>query len=497
MMHEREKSDPAVVAVKPVNNAERSAAESVEPRAGAEGNASQHSTGRAQKRATVSQGLERIRQVARQRTKEKFTTLLHHISTDHLGQAFLELKEDAAPGVDGLTWRDYEADLERNLEGLHARVHRGAYRALPGRRVYIPKPDGRQRPLAVAALEDKIVQRATTALLNAIYEEDFLGFSYGFRPGRGTHDALDALCVGVHSGKVSYILDADIRSFFDEISQEWLIRFLEHRIGDRRIIRLIQKWLKAGVLEDGVVSVGDRGTGQGSVTSPLLANIYLHYALDLWAARWRRRKATGDMIIVRYADDFIVGFQHHVDARCFLDEMRERLRGFALSLHPEKTRLIEFGRFASKRRARRQAGKPETFQFLGFTFICGQSRRGRFLLKRKSRGDRMRTKLKEVKEEMRWRRHQPVPEQGKWLGQVVRGFFAYHAVPTNTRALIAFHHRVLDLWRRSLKRRSQRDRTTWERIAKLADDFLPKPRILHPWPHVRFAVNHPRWEPSA
>ena len=286
-------------------------------------------------------------------------------------------------------------------------------------------------------------------------------------------------------------------SSFDTVSQEWLIRFVEHRIGDKRIIRQVQKWLKAGVLEDGVVIGSDRGTGQGAVISPLLANIYLHYALDLWAERWRRREATGDMIIVRYADDFIVGCQHESDARRFLDAMRERLWGFALSLHPEKTRLIEFGRFATKQRARRQLGKPETFQFLGFTFICGQSRRGRFLLKRKSRGDRMRAKLIEVREEMRWRRHQPVREQGKWLGQVVRGFFAYHAVPTNTRALNAFRHRVMDLWRRSLKRRSQRDRTTWERIAKLADDFLPKPRILHPWPHVRFAVNHPRWEPSA
>ena len=290
---------------------------------------------------------------------------------------------------------DYEADLERNLADLHDRVHRGAYRALPSRRVYIPKPDGRQRPLAVAALEDKIVQRAVVALLNAIYEEDFLGFSYGFRPGRGTHDALDALCVGIDSKKVSCILDADIRSFFDEISQEWLIRFLEHRIGDRRIIRLIQKWLKAGVLEDGVVTVSDRGTGQGSVISPLLANIYLHYALDLWAVRWRRREATGDMIIVRYADDFIVGFQHESDARRFLDEMRERLQEFALSLHPEKTRLIEFGRFAAERRERRGLGKPETFNFLGFTFICGKTRSGKFQLQRKTRRDRMRAKLQD------------------------------------------------------------------------------------------------------
>src|SRR3981081_2196977 len=397
MMHEREKSDPAVVAVKPVNNAERSAAEAVEPRAGAEGNASQHSTGRAQKRATVSQGLERIRQVARQRTKEKFTTLLHHISTDHLGQAFLELKEDAAPGVDGLTWRDYEADLERNLEGLHARVHRGAYRALPGRRVYIPKPDGRQRPLAVAALEDKIVQRATTALLNAIYEEDFLGFSYGFRPGRGQHDALDALHVGIDSRKGNYILDADLAGFFDSVSQDWLVRFVEHRVGDPRIIRLIRKWLKAGVLEDGVVTTSDRGTGQGSVISPLLANIYLHYVFDLWAARWRRREATGDMVIVRYADDIVVGFEHEADGRRFLDMMRERLAEFALTLHPEKTRLITFGRFAAAQRAKLGLRQREPFDFLGLTPICGRTRQGRFQIRRKSRRDRRSAKLRGVK----------------------------------------------------------------------------------------------------
>ena len=440
MMHGPEKSDPAIVAVKPTNKAERSAAEPVERRAGTKGNADQRSTCRTQRRAGVSQELERIRKVAKERKKDRFTALFHHISVDRLKGAFYQLKKDAAPGVDRLIWRDYEADLERNLEALHDRVHRGAYRALPSRRVYIPKPDGRQRPLAVAALEDKIVQRAVVELLNAIYEEDFLGISYGFRPGRGTHDALDALCVGIHSKKVSWILDADIRSFFDEISQEWLIRVVEHRIGDRRIIRLIQKWLKAGVLEDGVVSISDKGTGQGSVISPLLANIYLHYALDLWAVRWRQREATGDMIIVRYADDFIIGFQHEHDARRFLDEMRERLRKFALTLHPEKTRLIEFGRFAAERRRRRGLGKPETFNFLGFTFICGKTRTGKFQLQRKSRRDRMRAKLKTIKEEM-WRRmHQPIPEQGKWLRRVVRGYFNYHAVPTNACALHVFLH---------------------------------------------------------
>src|ERR1700692_2450896 len=456
MMHEREKSGLAIVAVKPTNKAERFAAEPVEPRAGAEGNVGQHSTDRAQNRATVSQALERIRQVARQGKKEKFTTLLHHISTDHLEQAFLDLKEGAAAGVDGLRWQDYEADLERNLEDLHARVHRGAYRAQPSRRVYIPKPDGRQRPLAVARLEDKIVQRATAAVLNAIYEEDFLGFSYGFRPGRGAHDALDALAVGINSRKVNFILDADIRAFFDTVDHDWLIGFVEYRIGDKRIIRLIQKWLKVGVLEDGVVTASDRGTGQGSVISPLLANIYLHYVFDLWAERWRRREATGDMIIVRYADDIIVGFEHEVDARRFLEAMRERLGEFALSLHPDKTRLIEFGRHAAANRERRGLGKPETFNFLGFTFICGKSRRGRLLIKRKTRRDRMRAKLQEVKEVLRRCMHQSIPEQGKWLRQVVRGYFNYHAVPTNYHALVAFRDEIIERWRQALRRRRQK-----------------------------------------
>jgi RNA-directed DNA polymerase len=506
MMNGHEKSDPAILAMKLTNKAETSversagepyAAESVEQRAGTKGNAGQQSTRRTQSRESVSQALERIRKVARERKKERFTALLHHINIDLLEEAFFELKANAAPGVDRLTWKDYEADLECNLEDLHGRVQRGAYRALPSRRVYIPKPDGRQRPLAVAALEDKIVQRAVAALLNAIYEEDFLGFSYGFRPGRGAHDAMDALCVGIHSKKVSYILDADIRSFFDEISWEWLVRFLEHRIGDRRIIRLIQKWLKAGILEDGVVSVSDKGTGQGSVISPLLANIYLHFALDLWAARWRRREATGDMIIVRYADDFIIGFQHESDAQRFLDEMRKRLGEFALSLHPEKTRLIEFGRFAAERRKRRGLGKPETFDFLGFSFICGKTRSGKFQIKRKTRRDRMRAKLREIKEAMRRRMHQPIPEQGKWLRQVVRGYFNYHAVPTNAHALAVFRHHVTDLWRRTLRRRSQKDRMTWERMTQLVSDWLPEPIILHPWPSDRFAVTHPRWEPYA
>ena len=507
MMHGHEKSDSVIVAAKPVNKVARRAveqsasepttAEPVEPRAETKGNADQQSTCRAQSRVSVSQALERIRKVARERKNDRFTALFHHISIDLLEEAFYALKKDAAPGVDRVTWTDYEADLECKLEDLHDRVQRGAYRALPSRRLYIPKPDGRQRPLAVAALEDKIVQRAVVALLNAIYEEDFLGFSYGFRPGRGAHDAMDALCVAIHSKKVSFILDADIRSFFDEISQDWLIRFLEHRVGDRRIIRLIQKWLKAGILEDGVISVSDRGTGQGSVISPLLANIYLHYTLDLWVARWRQHTATGDMIIVRYADDFIVGFQHESDAERLRDEMRERLGKFALSLHPEKTRLVEFGRFAAERRKRRGLGKPETFDFLGFRFICGKTRSGKFQIKRKTRADRMRAKLREIKVMLRRCMHRPIPEQGRWLGRVVRGYFNYHAVPTNAHALGVFRHHVTDLWRRTLRRRSQKDGITWARMTQLVDAFLPKPIILYPWPSDRFAVTHPRWEPYA
>ncbi len=497
MMHGHEKSDLVIVAEKPTNKAGRPGAEAVEPRARAKGNTDQQSTHRAQDRDRVSQALERVRQAARLRKKERFTALLHHVNVDLLRLAFRALKRDAAPGVDGVTWRDYEADLERKLVDLCDRVHRGAYRAQPSRRRFIPKPDGRQRPLAVAALEDKIVQRAVLAVLNAIYEEDFLGFSYGFRPKRSQHDALDALVVGIGSTKVNWILDADIRSFFDSVNQDWLARFLEHRIGDPRIIRLIRKWLKAGVLDEGVVTVSDVGTGQGSVISPLLANVYLHYVFDLWAERWRRREASGDMIIVRYADDIVVGFEHETDARRFWDAMRGRFEEFMLSLHPEKTRLIEFGRHAAAGRAQRGLNKPETFTFLGFIFICGRSRRGNFLLHRKSRGDRMRAKLQEVKEELRRRMHDPTPEQGSWLAQVVRGYFAYHAVPTNYAALGAFRYRVTHLWLRTLRRRSQNAGLGWERMAKIADDWLPQPKILHPWPNQRLAVRHPRWEPYA
>ena len=498
MMHGREKSDPAVVAMKLANEAAQAVKEPMEPRAGAEGNAGQHNTHRAQDREHVSQGLDRIRQAARQRKEEKFTALLHHLDTEALRVAYYALKRNAAPGTDGLRWQDYEQGLEGNLENLASRVHRGGpYHPLPARRHYIPKPDGRQRPLAIAALEDKIVQRAMQSILNAIYEEDFLGFSYGFRPGRGQHDALDALSAGIIARKVNWIVDADISSFFDTVNQQWLIRFLEHRIGDPRVIRLIQKWLKAGVLENGVVSVSDKGTAQGAVISPLLANVYLHYVIDLWAEQWRRREAQGDMIIVRYADDIVAGFEHEADARRYLDAMRERLEAFSLSLHPDKTRIIRFGRFAAKQRKERGLGKPDTFNFLGFTFICGQNRRGGFLLKRKTRSDRMRDKLREIKEALRERMHEPIPDVGTWLGQVVRGYFNYHAVPTNGRALEGFRRQVQRLWYRILQRRGGKHGVSWDHLVKLTANYLPAPRIQHPWPEQRFAVKHPRWEPYA
>jgi group II intron reverse transcriptase/maturase len=445
----------------------------------------------------VSPGLDRVREAAKQDKKEGFTALMHHVTLDLLKEAFSWLKREAAPGVDGRTWQGYKQNLEANLVDLHRRLHQGTYRALPSRRRYIPKPDGRQRPLGIAALEDKIVQRAVVEVLNAIYEEDFLGFSYGFRPGRGQHDALDALAVGITRTKVNWIVDADIAGFFDAVSHEWLMRFVEHRISDRRINRRIRKWLKAGVMEEGKRMSTEAGTPQGAVASPLLANIYLHYVFDLWADQWRKRHARGQVILVRYADDLVMGFEHEGEARRFMADLRQRMEKFALTLHPDKTRLIEFGRYAAERRARRGLGKPETFNFLGFTHISGRTRQGAFQLKRQTRRDRMRAKLRAIKEELQRRMHEPIPLQGKWLGQVVRGYFAYHAVPTNGRRLKAFRDHVKDLWRRALRRRSQRDRSTWKRIAQLATEFLPTPRVLHPWPSDRFAVKYPRWEPGA
>ncbi len=403
--------------------------------------------------------------------------------------AYFALRPRAAPGVDGVTWADYGLDLEDNLKDLHARVHRGAYRARPSRRVYIPKPDGRLRPLGVASLEDKILQRALVEVLNAIYETDFLGFSFGFRPGRSPHHALDALAAGIVGKKVNWVLDADFRDYFSSLDHQWLERFLEHRIADRRVLRLIQKWMAAGVIENGSWTAFEEGVPQGASASPLLANIYLHYVFDLWAHQWRTRHAHGDVVITRFADDFVVGFEHREDAERFWADLSDRLAKFGLELNAEKTRLIEFGRHAARDRKARGLGKPETFQFLGFTHVCGKTRKsGRFKLKRITDSKRVRAKLLVVKGEMARRMHLPIPEQGRWLARVLQGHYNYYAVPDNIEALYAFRKGVIRHWLRSLRRRSQRSRLTWERMGRLADRWLPQPRILHPWPEQRFAA---------
>lgn len=495
-MHDPQKSDPCIVAMKPTNNAEGTAAEPVERRRGAKGNLRKPDTRWTQCQISVYQGLERVRERAKRRKQERFTALLHHVDVDRLRAAYFRLERDAAAGVDGQEWWQYGEQLEGRLADLHERIHRGSYHPHPSRRVYIPKESGAARPLGVAVLEDKIAQGALVEVLNAIYEVDFRGFSYGFRRGRSQHDALDALAAAIKWHKLAWIADLDVEQFFDRIDHEWLVRFIQHRIADQRVIRLIQKWLQAGVMEDGEWLATDSGSPQGSSISPLLANIYLHYSIDLWAERWRR-KASGQMFLVRYADDIVAGFQHQRQARQFLSDLRERLKGFALSLHPQKTRLIQFGRFAARDRKMQGLGKPESFQFLGFTHLCSKHPDGTFQLRRETRRDRMRKKLKDVQQELRRRMHQPVRLQGEWLGQMMRGYFAYHAVPTNSLKLRAFRHHVTHLWYRTLRRRSQKDRTDWERMEKLIARWLPKPHIQHPWPEARFLVKHPKWEPSA
>jgi group II intron reverse transcriptase/maturase len=488
-MNEREKSDGLVVPAKLSNKdaAPSASAETVEGRSPAKGNAAKHNTRRTLRREQrVPSGLARVRQTAARDRKARFTALLHHVTIDRLRDAFKALKRRASPGVDGLTWGAYAENLESHLVDLHGRIHRGSYRAKPARRAYIPKSDGRSRSLGMASLEDKIVQRAVGEVLQAIYEVDFLGFSYGFRPGRNQHHALDALAVALERRKVNWILDADIRGFFDAIDHEWLTRFVEHRIGDPRVLRLIQKWLSAGVVEDGRWRASPEGTPQGATMSPLLANVFLHYAFDLWAHRWRKKCARGDMVIVRYADDFVVGFQRRDDADRFLQELRKRLECFKLELHPDKTRMLEFGRYAHERRIRHGLGKPETFDFLGFTHICGRDRRGRYQLLRKTSRRRMTAKLQAVKAEVMFRRHRPIPEQGKWLGSVVRGYFAYHAIPNNNRRMSAFRARILRMWLHALRRRSQKSRETWQRMNRLATRWIPPVSVQHPWPGQRF-----------
>ena len=491
-MNGHRQSDRPTVPAKPSNKvleAQRTA-EMVEGRGLAKGKAEQQNTPRTQCRVDGAQNaLHRICQAAFRNKDEKFTALLHHITPERLRTAFFGIKKKAAVGVDGVTWRWYEGDLENYLQDLHARIQRGAYRAKPSRRKYIPKPDGRQRPLGIAALEDKIVQRAVTEILNDIYEEDFLGYSYGFRPGRRAHEALDALAVGIHRQKVGWVLAADIRGYFDSIDHECLMKFIERRISDGRILRLISKWLKAGVIENGRLAVTEEGTPQGSSISPLLANIYLHYVLDEWVQSWRKREARGDVIIVRWADDFVMGFQYQDDAERFLMELHERFRQYSLELHPEKTRLIRFGRYA-RQNCKQIEGKrkPETFNFLGFTHSCGVSRNGKFMVNRKTIRKRLTAKLHELKGELRKRMHQAIHVQGTWLQSVVRGYFNYHAIPGNADALKAFRNQTAKLWYRSLRKRSQRTRMTWERMGKVVAQWLPPARILHPWPEQRFAA---------
>jgi len=465
-------------------------AEGMEGRGLAKGNLRQQNAPRTPSREGAPSALERVRQAARRDREMRFTALLHHVyDVGTLRAAYHSLKREAAPGVDGETWRHYGEALEENLQDLAARLKRGAYRAKPVRRVYIAKADGRQRPLGVPALEDKLVQRATVEVLNTIYETDFVAFSYGFRPGRGQHNALDVLYTGLLTRKVNWVLDVDIRGFFDAIDHGWLVKFVEHRIADRRVVRLIQKWLNAGVLEDGERTRTEEGTPQGGSASPLLANIYLHYVFDLWVQARRRKQADGDMIVVRFADDIVLGFQYKSDAERFWKELSERMGKFRLELHPEKTRLLEFGRFAAENRKRSGQGKPETFDFLGFTHICMKKRsNGWFTVLRQTIRKRMQAKLSEVKAEL-WRRmHDPVPEVGRWLRSVVGGHYRYYGVPMNQPALRAFRFQVGRLWRRALSRRSQHGRIRWDRMQRLIARWLPPARSYHPYPLRRLGV---------
>lgn len=438
-----------------------------------------------QSKENVLSALDRVREKAKRDRKEKFTALLHHVTPERIKRAYNKLQKKAAPGTDGVTWKEYGEELEDNIKKLHSAIHSGHYRAVPTRRVYIPKPNGEKRPLGIAALEDKIVQGVVVEVLNAIYEQDFKGFSYGFRPNKSQHNALDALYVGISRKKVSYVLDADIRKYFDSINHEWLVKFVEHRIGDKRIVRLIQRWLKAGVMENDELRRQAEGTPQGATISPLLANIYLHYVFDLWAQQWRKRQARGEVILIRYADDIVAGFQKREDAETFLRDLKARLEKFSLELHPQKTRIIEFGRFAAKDRKAKGEGKPETFDFLGFTHICSKTKNGKFLIRRKTNRKRMGRKLKAVKENLRKRMHEHVATQGKWLAQVVRGYYQYFAVPTNLEALWSFRYGIIGLWYKTLRRRSQKTRTTWRTMKCLSDAWIPKPTICHPWPHLR------------
>ena len=488
-MNERGKSDSSAVPTSSLNKVAKVAAEAGEGRGLAKGNTDDPTRPGRSAGQGVTNGLDRVREAARRNKEAKFTALLHHVDLNRLWAAYVAINPKAASGVDKVTWEDYGQDLRVNLEDLLTRVHNGAYRASPSRRAYIPKADGRLRPLGIATLEDKILQRAVVEVLNAIYEEDFLGFSYGFRPGRKPHDALDALAVGMKAKKANYVLDADICDFFNKLDHSWLKKFLEHRIADKRVLHLIQKWLAAGVIENGDWKETLEGAPQGASASPLLANVYLHYVFDRWALQWRRRRARGDVIITRFADDFVVGFEYQGDAKRFLTDLRERFAKFNLELHPDKTRLIEFGRFAVSNRAARGVGKPEKFDYLGFTHICAKTRSGRFMLKRITISKRMAAKLKGVKDQLKRRRHEPIPIQGEWLASVVRGHLAYYAVPGNSRAIRAFRTQATRHWCAALRDRSQRHSLDWKRMNRLATRWLPPAHVSHPFPEARFYAN--------
>ena len=491
MMNDCRKSDKFVLPAKSPNKSDVNVeAEGMEGRNLPKENKKQQNACRTQRRENVLNKLQLIHQRAKADKKMKFTNIMHHIyNVDTLKLSYLEIKKDAAAGVDGETWKSYGENLEENLLDLSKRLRSGAYKAKPTRRVYIPKTDGKLRPLGVTALEDKIVQRAFVMVLNNVYEADFMGFSYGFRPKRGQHQALDAIHEGIAGKKVNYIFDADIRDFFNKISREWLIKFIEHRIADKRVIRLIQKWLNAGILEEGKIIYNNCGTVQGSSASPLLANVFLHYVYDLWIQHWRKQKARGDVIVVRYADDTVVGFQFESDAKLFQAELKERLQKFGLELHPEKTRLIEFGRFAAENRERRGEGKPDTFNFLGFTHICAKTKKNnKFTILRHTIKKKMHAKLDEIKIELKKRMHDPIQEIGQWLKAVVTGYYRYFGVPGNKKAMSDFQNGIRRLWYLTLRRRGQKGRITWEKIGPILERWIPRPQIYHKYPYERFGV---------
>ena len=477
-------SDILIVSKKPLNKVSdnKRMAEKVEKRRMAERNPSKQNRGRAQNRITLPNELDRIRHAARKNREEQFVSLWHHVyDIGRLRRSFLKLKRNSAAGIDKMTWKEYGQDLENNLENLSKRLQQGSYRAKAVKRVFIPKLDGRKRPIGIPVLEDKIVQKSMVEVLNAIYEVDFLGFSYGFRPGRSQHNALNAVVEAIEGRKVNWVLDVDISGFFDAIDHEWLIKFIEHRVRDKRVIRQIRKWLNAGVMEVGQWRKTEEGTPQGGSASPLLANIYLHYVFDLWANSWRKRKESGDVVMIRYADDIVLGFQYQHELKRFLKELEKRFEKFNLKLHPRKTHSIEFGRYAAERRKERGKGKPETFDFLGFTHICSRSRMGKFTVLRKTSVKKMRNKLQELKRTLREKMHWSIPDVGKWLKSVIIGHCRYYGVPWNGKSLTTFRSVLTRMWYKTLRRRSQKSRITWKRMNRLAKIWLPIPFICHPY----------------